>query len=192
MRSSQRDFRGEESLLLSDLPPGRTQKAFAIGVMAALVLALLATIPYARVPLPGSEPILPIYATAIVINDLLTAALLLALFSAQGSIAILMLACGYLLVGLLAIPWALTFPGVFADHGLLAAGQQTTASIAALRRIGFPVFVLAYALLKDRKTEAAWTSRQGWGGSLPASAQSLLSCLAGRSSSSRTIVACPP
>src|SRR5699024_10322731 len=33
--------------------------------------------------------------------------------------------------------------------GLLDSGLQSTAWIATLRRLGFPLFVLAYALLKD-------------------------------------------
>jgi hypothetical protein len=45
------------------------------------------------------------------------------------------------------IPWALTFPDVFAPSGFLNAGLQGTASIAAVQRIGFPLFVLAYATL---------------------------------------------
>src|SRR3546814_13120381 len=47
------------------------------------------------------------------------------------------------------VPWALTFPGVFTSLGLPDAGLQSTASIATLRRLGFPLFVLAYALLKN-------------------------------------------
>jgi signal transduction histidine kinase len=39
----------------------------------------------------------------------------------------------------------LTFPGLFADLGI-EAGLQTTATIAALRRVGFAFFILAYAL----------------------------------------------
>ena len=136
--------------LLSDRPPSRAQVRSAGGIAAGLAIAFAATVPFARTAMPGTEAAVPIYATAIVAIDGLTAALLLALFSAQTNPAILVLACGYLLNGLLAVPWALSFPGVFAEHGLLGAGEQTTAALAAVRRVGFPAFVLAYAVLASR------------------------------------------
>src|SRR3546814_7790892 len=98
-------------------------------------------------------PILPAYAAAIVVNELITSALLLAWFSVKRSRALLPLAIGYLFTGLMVVPWALTFPGVFAPLGLLDAGLQGTAAIATLRRLGFPAFVLAYALLKERDSD---------------------------------------
>lgn len=136
-------------LLLSTSPPTRSQEWLAICVLAVLVAALLAAAPFARIALTGTEILLPAYAGAILVNELITSALLMALYAVQRSRAVLFLAIGYLFSGLLVVPWALTFPGVFAALGL-EAGLQGTASIAALRRVGFPAFVLAYALLKDR------------------------------------------
>lgn len=157
-------------MLLHDRPPTRAQTLLALWVAAALLLAFFAALPFARVQLPGTEAALPAYATAILINDVLTAALLLALFSAQPAPGVLFLAIGYLFVGLLAVPWALTFPGVFAEHGLLDAGQQTTAAIAALRRCGFPVFVLAYALLRGARFPQGslriWSGRRAIAGAV--------------------------
>src|SRR3979411_2292875 len=43
----------------------------------------------------------------------------------------------------------LTFPGVFPPSGLLAAGLATTTWLYILCHAGFPMFVIAYALLKD-------------------------------------------
>ncbi|WGF90270.1 ATP-binding protein [Marinivivus vitaminiproducens] len=111
------------------------------------MLALLLTAPFARLPVPSSEPFMAAYASAVFVTEIATAALLLGLFSVQRSLALLALASAYLFSGLLVVPWALTFPGVFAPDGLLGAGLQSTATIAALRRIGFPLGVLAYTLL---------------------------------------------
>jgi signal transduction histidine kinase len=144
---------GDRQHLLSTSPPSRGQTQLAGCVVLALVVALLATVPFAHVPLANTEVLLPAYATAILINDLITSVLLFALYSVQRSRAVVVLAVGYLFTGLLVVPWALTFPGVFAPSGLLGAGLQTTASIAALRRIGFPLFVLAYAFLKDAEPD---------------------------------------
>jgi signal transduction histidine kinase len=43
----------------------------------------------------------------------------------------------------------LTFPGVFTPGGLLGAGLYTAQWLYNLRLLGFPMFVIAYALLKD-------------------------------------------
>jgi len=61
------------------------------------------------------------------------------------------------------IPWMLTFPGVFAPGGLLGAGLQSTTWIYILWHGGFPIFVIAYALLKDADP-AKWL----WQGSVGA------------------------
>jgi signal transduction histidine kinase len=156
MLDSKTDTPGDRQHLLSTSPPSRGQIRLAFCVVVALVVALIATAPFAHVPLANTEALVPAYATAILINDLITSVLLFALYSVQRSRGVLVLAVGYLLTGLLVVPWMLTFPGVFASSGLLGAGLQTTASIAALRRIGFPLFVLAYAVLKDAEPDPAY------------------------------------
>jgi signal transduction histidine kinase len=118
-------------------------------VLVILVAALLVTAPFARIALENTEGLLPVYAAAVFVNELITSALLLVLFSVERSPALLTLSIGYLFSGVMALPWALTFPGVFASLGLPDAGLQSTAAIATLRRLGFPLFALAYALMKD-------------------------------------------
>ncbi|RDJ26922.1 GHKL domain-containing protein [Bosea caraganae] len=131
-------------------PPTRYQLRLAASLSALLVLALLVTAPYARQPAASTEALLPAYAAAVLVVELLTAALLMALFYVQRSRAMLLLAVGYLLSGVMAVPWALTFPGVF-DALMLDGALQGTASIAAIRRLSFPLFVIAYAVLSDRE-----------------------------------------
>lgn len=143
------DAQSDLPFLLTTSPPSRSQERLAVCVLLMLVAALLVTAPFARVPLTNTEVLLPAYAAAVFVNEVITSALLLALFSVQRSRSVLILSIGYLFSGLMIVPWALTFPGVFESLGLLDAGLQSTASIATLRRLGFPLFVLAYALLKD-------------------------------------------
>jgi signal transduction histidine kinase len=80
---------------------------------------------------------------------LITAVLLFAQFSILRSSALLVIANGYLFTALVVIPWMLTFPGAFTPGGLLGAGLQTTNWLYILWHAGFPMFVIAYALLKD-------------------------------------------
>ncbi len=141
----------DSGLLLSTSPPSPTQVRLAATVVAALLAGLATAAPVATHPLDGTEILLPVYAALVTVNDLITAALLLSLFAIERSRGILALASGYLFSALLVAPWALTFPGVFDPAGLLADQYQATAWIAAARRVGFPLFVLVYALARDRR-----------------------------------------
>jgi signal transduction histidine kinase len=59
---------------------------------------------------------------------------------------------GYLFNALIIVPHALTFPGVFAPTGLLAAGDQTTAWLYVFWHGGFPLFVIAYAAFQNQES----------------------------------------
>jgi signal transduction histidine kinase len=101
--------------------------------------------------LPRIEAFIPIYDSTFAPNNLVTAGFLLVGFSRSRLRAVLVLACGYLLTSLLAVPHLLTFPGLFSRNGLLGGGPQTSAWLDAFRHGGFPLFVIWYALLKRRE-----------------------------------------
>ena len=145
------DRESSDAFLLSTAGPDWTQKRLAGGVLATFVVALLITIPFARIQPAETEILLPAYAAAAFLVELLTAALLMALSIVQNSRAILTLSTGYLFSGLLIVPWAITIPDVFTVFGL-EGSIQSTATIAATRRLGFPLFVIAYAFTKERDT----------------------------------------
>jgi signal transduction histidine kinase len=148
----------EQHFLLSNLSPSLAQRRLAL----AVVLALLAAFATTAGPLSSIQPgrigaFVPAYATAIFVTDLLTAALLFAQFTILRSRALLAIASGYLYTALIVIPWMLTFPDVFTSGGLLGAGLQTTTWLYTLWHAGFPMFVIAYALLKDADlAEGLW------------------------------------
>jgi signal transduction histidine kinase len=60
------------------------------------------------------------------------------------------LATGFLFDAFMMIPHALSFPGVFTPTGLLGGGSQTTAWLYVFWHTGFPLFVLAFAILARR------------------------------------------
>jgi signal transduction histidine kinase len=151
----------EQHFILSSLSPGWAQRRLALAVVLALLAAyfitegLLSTIQLGRV-----DAFVPAYATAMFVTDSITAVLLFAQFSILRSRALLAIASGYLFTALMVIPWMLTFPGVFTPGGLLGAGLQSTSWLYTLWHAGFPMFVIAYALLKD-----ADPAKQLWRGS---------------------------
>ena len=106
-----------------------------------------------------TEAFIPMYAAAMFVSDWITAVLLFAQFAILRSHALLAISSVYLFTALILIPLVLTFPGLFAPGGLLGAGLQSTAWLYFLWHIGFPLFVIAYALLKN-----ADPSKRRWKG----------------------------
>ena len=151
-----RDLTDERAFFLSTLPAGPRDRWLAsvtVGVSAAIFLAAL---PFAKVPLTPIGAFIPTYQSALVINDLITAGLLFGQFNILQSRGLLVLAGAYLFTAFITIAHALSFPGLFAPTGLLGAGPQTTAWLYMVWHAGFPLFVIAYALLdRDRVADAA-------------------------------------
>jgi len=147
------DLREDRQILLSTHPAARGERRLALTVVVLLALAFLVTAPYAKVQLARVDAFIPIYQSALVINDLITAALLFSQFSILRSRALLVLASAYLFTASMIVCHTLSFPGLFAPAGLLGAGPQSTAWLYMFWHAGFPLLVIAYALLKDRVAE---------------------------------------
>jgi signal transduction histidine kinase len=149
-----------QAFSISSLPPSPAQRRLAVAVVLALMAAFVVTTgPLSTVPLPRIDAFIPMYAMAMFVNDSITALLLFAQFSILRSHALLVISSGYLFTALILIPWMLTFPGLFAPGELLDAGLQSTAWLYFLWHAGFPLFVIAYALLKN-----ADPSKRRWKG----------------------------
>jgi len=150
-----RDVADGRRLFLATLPAGRRELRLALTLVLVSVAIFLTAVPFARVPLAQVWAFIPIYESALVINDLITAVLLFGQFSFLRSRALLMLASGYLFTAFMAVSHALTFPGLFSPTGLLGAGPQSTAWLYMFWHGGFPLLVIAYALLKDEGHETS-------------------------------------
>jgi signal transduction histidine kinase len=153
----------ERGIFLSTLPPGRGDKQLALAVVLFSTVIFLALAPFAKVPLAQVPAFLPIYQSALVINDLITAVLMYGQHRILGSRSLLVLASGYLFSALMAVAHLLSFPGLFASGGLLGAGGQTTAWLYFLWHGVFPLCVIAYIVLRDRAPAAAGGARAGTG-----------------------------
>jgi signal transduction histidine kinase len=147
---------------LSLQPATPRENRIALVVVAVSALVFLACIPFAKVQLPQVWPFIPIYESALVVNDLITAVLLFGQFSFVRTRALLVLACGYVFTALITVAHALTFPGLFAPGGLLGASPQSTAWLYMFWHAGFPALVVAYAWMKShpeeqKQSERPWT-----------------------------------
>jgi signal transduction histidine kinase len=133
--------------VLAAAAPGRQERIVALLVVLASAATLLLATPFARMPLGVLAPFIPAYQSALFITDLITAVLLYGQFARDRSIAIMVLASGYLFDAFIIVPHTLSFPGLFAATGLFGAGSQTTAWLYVFWHGGFAVFILAYAIL---------------------------------------------
>src|SRR5260370_18229910 len=89
------DFR-EHPVFLSTVPAVRSDHRGALIVVVLSLLIFGATVPFARTQLPQIWAFVPIYQSALTINDLITAVLLYAQFAILRSRTLLVLASGYL------------------------------------------------------------------------------------------------
>jgi len=125
---------------------GAGERRLALGVVLVSLAIFAACAPFARTPLSPVPAFLPVYQSALIINDVITAVLLFGQYGILRSRALLVLACAYLFSGLMAAAHLASFPGLFAQGGLLGAGPQTTAWLYFLWHGAFPLMVIAYSL----------------------------------------------
>ena len=150
MADAVNEARPRQAFLSTEIATNR-EKKFAAIVVAVSLLAFVAGAPFVRTPLAQIPAFIPSYEAALWINDTITAVLLFSHFARLQSLALLILAAGYLFDALMIVAHALSFPGVFSPTGLMGAGPQTTAWLYLLWHAGFPLFILAYALTTRRQ-----------------------------------------
>lgn len=147
----------DPSYLLTQ-PAGTAAKRRALLVLAVSTALFAALAPFAKLKLAPLPALIPIYQTALVVTDTITAVLLFGQFRIFQARALMVLATGYVFSALMTIAHALTFPGLFSATGLLGATPQSTAWIYMFWHAGFPLFVLAYASSKSASGATATKS----------------------------------
>ena len=146
-REDERDMTTGE-ISLADMPATINQRRLVLfsSVLLFSILGLMA--PIAAKPLARINSFIPTIEGIMFVNDLITATLLLAQFSAVRTHVVLFLASGYLFTALMIVPHALTFPGAFSPTGLLGAGLQTTGWLYYFWHWGTALTLLGYSLLR--------------------------------------------
>jgi len=144
---------GQTQTFLSTIAASRRQRRLALAIVLLLGAAFLATTPFAAVPLLRSDAFIPAYETALVVVDVITAALLYVQFAMLRLPSLLVLGTAYLFTGLIVIPHMLVFPGLFTPTGLLGAGPSSAAWLYVAWHVGFPAAVIAYAFMSDDRRQ---------------------------------------
>jgi PAS domain S-box-containing protein len=122
-------------------------------LVSAIVFVLL--LPFAKVQLSANPVFVPLNQAVLIVNDLVTATLLLFQLRVTRSRALLVLACAYLFSAAMAVMHLLSFPGVFAGHGVLGGGAQTTAYLYVFWHSGFALLAMGYVAMKHRESAAS-------------------------------------
>jgi hypothetical protein len=146
------DVSFDDRTSLSTTVAGPRQRRLALAVVLISTILFLIAAPFAKVQLRPVAAFIPVYETALFLIDLITAVLLFGQFAIFRSRALLVLASGYLFTSTMTVAHALSFPGLFAPAGLLGAGPQTTVWLYVFWHVGFALFVIAFALLRDDAT----------------------------------------
>lgn len=146
---------GQHRWSLSTALATRGEKRVALAIIVVSTLLFAVCVPFVRVPLARMPAFIPAYQSALFLVDLITALLLFDQFARTRSRAMLILASAYLFDALIIVAHTLSFPGAFAPAGLVTGGEQTTAWLYIFWHGGFPLFVIAYALLQRREVRDA-------------------------------------
>lgn len=147
--------------VLSTLPADVGNRRIALATAITSVVIFITIAPFAKVQLAKLTAFIPMYQSALIINDLITAVLLFAQFRVVRLRALLIIASGYLFTATITVAHTLTFPGLFAETGLLGAGMQSTAWLYMFWHGGFPLLVIVYALLKSNTKAMVPPGRDG-------------------------------
>jgi signal transduction histidine kinase len=137
-------------VVVASIPINASQRSVAIIIAVTLLAVALVEAPFAEFPLARIDAFIPVLQTVICVADLLTSVLLLAQYTVEQRLAILVLASGYIASGLFAFLQTLAFPGAYAPSGIIGDGLDSPAWLFVCWQTTFPAAIFAYALLKDK------------------------------------------
>ena len=136
-------------VFLSLLPPLGADRRLALVLVFASIAIFLAVVPFAKEPLAQVPAFIPIYQSALLFSDLVTAAVLFGQFSIQRTRSLLLVGSAYLFAAFAIILHTLSFPGLFGPNGAIGAGPQTTVWLYMVWHGGFPLMLMVYAVIKQ-------------------------------------------
>lgn len=102
-----------------------TQRKFAYVVIVLIIIICIITIPVATTPLVEVKAFLPMFASFVMLTEFLTAYHLMVQFTITRQFFLIPLAGAYAFVAVMVIIQLLTFPGIFAQEGILGGNNQS-------------------------------------------------------------------
>jgi diguanylate cyclase (GGDEF)-like protein len=118
----------------------RAAEIFAV----SLIVAAVVITPFATLQLPTATPVMPAIFSASVVAEAITAFLLFSQFRTTRSVPLAYLGAAYAYAAITMLAYLLTYPGAFAEDGLLGGGPQTSGWIWLCWHYGFLALVMRY------------------------------------------------
>ncbi|MFL6689843.1 MAG: ATP-binding protein [Alphaproteobacteria bacterium] len=146
------------AILASNTPSTPRQRSLAWAIVATLCIVFVAAAPYLKTPLPHVYAFLPVAQAILCVADLITAAFVFSQYAAQPQRALLALAAGYVLSGLIAFLQTIAFPGAYSPAGLLG-GINVAPWLYCLWNTALPLGVFIYAATPKPATTSAFSRR---------------------------------
>lgn len=135
---------------------GRGQRRSAYGVLAALAAILAVTFPFSDTAAVAIPSFFPMYAAAMIVSNLLLAALLLIKGHSEHDDGTIRLGGAYLFVGLIIVLHAASFPGGLMPTPLIGT-TQTSAWIWCSWHVGFGLAIIRYCRQTPHRTSVPRT-----------------------------------
>jgi signal transduction histidine kinase/CheY-like chemotaxis protein len=132
---------------LSNTPARLWDRRLGVAIVLLSLAAFAFAVPYAHAPWPSVPAFIPAYEAALILNDVITAVLLISQFRQLRALSLLVLGAAYFYDALVVAAHVLSFPGVFAPAGLIGGNDQTTVWLYVFWHAVFPVFVIGYAVI---------------------------------------------
>jgi PAS domain S-box-containing protein len=140
---------GQAPISLAYLPPTERQTRSALIWAAALLIIFAALTPFSAIYLPQFNGFIPALDATIFVTELITAAIIFVHFFITRSIALLVVACGYLFSALMVMVHGLTFPGAFSTTKNLSGVAHFNLSIYLLWHLALPMTLFAYVRVRE-------------------------------------------
>jgi len=138
-------------VVIASMPANARQRKIAFVTLIVLSVSIVITLPFESIRLGRVDAFLPITQTVMFIADLLTSVLLFAQYSVYPHRGVLALADGYLFSGLFAFLHTLAFPGAYESAAVIGDGLNSAGLLFVTWHTAFPLSVIVYTLLKDRR-----------------------------------------
>src|SRR5271155_2949110 len=132
---------------LSNTPARPWDRRLGIAIVLLSLAAFALAVPYSHVPWPSVPAFIPAYEAALILNDVITAVLLISQFRQLRALSLLVLGAAYFYDALVVGAHVLSFPGVFAPAGLIGGNDQTTVWLYVFWHAVFPIFVIGYGVI---------------------------------------------
>ncbi|WP_281889178.1 diguanylate cyclase domain-containing protein [Paenibacillus sp. YYML68] len=150
----------DTSLSITNYASTRKNKWTALIVCALLSLSVGALLPFAKLAGPEIQPFLPLFISAVLVFELITAYLVYSEFLVTRAAPLVVLGSAYLFTGLITVPHLLVFPGVFSSSGLLGATSQSATWLWVFWHGGYPLFTIAYIFAEKQLSRVRLSSKQ--------------------------------